>query len=197
MRAFLHVFFGLLMPVSLLIAVFLTLFFTFEYSFTQAMSLGVLYGIFSGIVVTFILSIALLLLRGSTKNIQNKLKVKQKEKDIQENEELNKIESSIDQDSNKSVKKGIDQKLMLLMNKKLIFELILTTIKNQISHPIVKHDIDKGNINIRIHGEVISIAIIPLTKHTSEIMINGISNSKYIQNIISFLKEKEHSFLQY
>jgi len=197
MRTFLHVFLGLLIPVSLIVAVLLTLFFTYEYSFSQAMSLGVLYGLFSGVIVTIILSIALLLLRGGTQGFQNKLKTTQKEKDTKENEELIQIESSIDQNSNKNVKKGMDHKLMLLMNKELTFEIIMTVIKKQIEHSITRHNIDKGNINIKIYDENISISITPLTKHTSQVIINGINNSKHIQNIVSFLKEKEHSFLQY
>ena len=197
MRAFLHVFLGLLMPISLISAILFTLFFTYEYSFTQAMSLGVLYGIFAGAVVTIIISIILQLLRGGSKNIQNKLKTVQKEKDTQEQEELHQIELSIDQDNSKNLKKDMNHKLMLLMNKELIFELILTMIKKQIKRSITTYDINKGSIKIKIHGENISITITPLTKHTSQIVINGIKNSKYIQNIISFLKEKEHSFLQY
>jgi uncharacterized membrane protein len=188
MRPFLHIFSVLLIPVSLIIAVLLTLFFTFEYSFTQAMSLGVLYGIFSGVFVTIILSFAFILFKESKERIQNKRKMKQNEKDMQENADLI---------HNENINKGIDHKLMLLMNKELTFELILTMIKKQVSHSITTHNVNKGSIDIKIHGETISVAITPLTKHTSQIVINSMRSSKAIQDILSFLKEKEHSFLQY
>gem|GEM_PF-1743121 len=197
MRAFFHIFLGLLIPVSLVVAILLTLFFTVEYSFTQAMSLGVLYGLFAGIIITIILSIALLLLRGGTKNIQNNLKKTQKQKDIKVDEDLRQIKSSLDKNITENVKKSMDHKLMLLMNKELTFEIILTALKNQFSRSLTTQNIEKGSINVKTHDGIISISIVPLTKHTSQVTINGISNSKYIQNIISFLKEKEHSFLQY
>ena len=114
--------------------------------------------------------------------------MQQLEKDMKENANLI---------HNENVNKGIDHKLMLLMNKELTFELILTMIKNQVSHSITTHNANKGRIDIKIHGESISVAITPLTKHTSQIVINSMRSSKYIQNILSFLKEKEHSFLQY
>lgn len=191
MRAFIHIFLGLLMPVSLLVSILLTLFFTFEYSFTQAMSLGVLYGIFAGIMVTVILSLALQLLRSEEKNVQDKINTE--EKDTEENEKPLQVNPSTDPTINKSMDHG----LMLLMNKELTFELILSMSKKQVKRSITTHNVNKGSIEIKIHEEVISIAVSPLTEHTSNVVIKGIHNSKYIQDIISFIKEKEHSFLQY
>ena len=197
MRAFLNIFLRLLIPVSFGVAALLTLFFTVEYSFTQAMSLGVLYGLFSGIIVTVILSIALLLLRRGTENIDNNQKKIQTQKDIKVDEDLPQIKSSLDKNINENVKKGMDHKLMLLMNKELTFEITLIAFKNQFSRSLTTQNIDEGSIDVKTHDGVISISIVPLTKHTSQVTINSISNSKYIQNIIFFLKEKEHSFLQY
>lgn len=197
MRPFIHLYFALLLPVSLLIALLLTFYFTVEYNFTQSITLGILYGLFTGAFVTFIVVIAIVLLRKSQNNFLAKFKITKKENKIDEENEQPKQESSPDPKINENVKKGMDQKLMLLMNKELTFGIILSMIKNQISHSIIKHNIDKGNINIKIHGEIISISITPLTKHTSQVKINGKNNSKHIQNIVSFLKEKEHSFLQY
>jgi uncharacterized membrane protein len=202
MRPFIHTFAILFIPVSLIIAVLFTFYFTFEYSFTQAMSLGVLYGVFSGIFITIILSFLIILLRLNKESILNKLNMRQKEKDTQEDEALVNIESPIDPDItkpdiSKKVNKGMDHKLMLLMNKELTFGIILALVKKQVSRSITTYDINNGSIKIKIHGEIISIAITPLTKHTSQIVINGMNNSKYIQSIVSSLKEKEDSFLQY
>jgi hypothetical protein len=105
--------------------------------------------------------------------------------------------SSPDPKITENVKEGMEHKLMLLINKELTFEIIMTVIKNQIEHSITRHNIDKGSIHIKIFDEIISISVRPLTRHTSQVIINGIHNSKHIQNIVSFLKEKEHSFLEY
>jgi uncharacterized membrane protein len=197
MRPFIHLYFALLLPISLLIALLLIFYFTVEYNFTQSITLGILYGLFTGVFVTFIVVIAIVLLRKSQNNILAKFKITKKENKIDEEDEQPQTESSLEPKINENVKKGMDHKLMLLMNKELTFGIILTMIKKQISHSITKHNIDKGNINIKIHGEIISISITTLTKHTSQVTINGINNSKHIQDIVSFLKEKEHSFLQY
>ncbi|WP_309497642.1 hypothetical protein [Sulfurovum sp.] len=197
MRKFLLIFLRLLIPVTILVSVLLTLFFTVDYSFSQALSLGVLYGLFSGIGLTIILSIALLLLREGRENVEKTSKKTQKQQEIKANEELIKIESSLNQKTNKNQKNSMDHKLMLLMNKELTFEIILIALKNQFSRSLTTQNIDTGSIDVTTHDGIISISVLPLTKHTSQVTINGLSNSKYIQNIVSFLKEKEHSFLQY
>ncbi len=199
MRPFIHLYFALLLPISLLIALLFIFYFTLEYNLTQSITLGILYGLFAGVFVTFIVVIAIVLLRKSQNNMLAKFKIIKKENVNvnDEEDEQPQTESSLDPKINENVKKDMDHKLMLLMNKELTFGIILTMIKKQIAHSITKHNIDKGNINIKIHGEIISISITTLTKHTSQVKINGINNSKHIQNIVSFLKEKEHSFLQY
>lgn len=202
-----RLFFTLVIPVTILIAALLTLYFTVQYSFSQAMSLGVLYGLFSGVIVTIMLSIALLLLRGGTANSQNKLQKSQKDiastgkkEDSKEKKELIQtevipVQKKINKSVNKNVKKDMEHKLMLLMNKELTFELMITTLKDQFS--LTTQNINTGTIDVKTNDGIISISIVSLTKHTSQVTINSISNSKYIQNIVSFLKEKEHSFLQY
>ena len=75
MRPFIHLYFALLLPVSLVIAPLLTFYFTVEYNFTQSISLGILYGLFTGIFVTFIAVIAIVLLRKSKNNILGKFKI--------------------------------------------------------------------------------------------------------------------------
>ncbi len=199
MRPFIHLYFALLLPISLLIALLFIFYFTLEYNLTQSITLGILYGLFAGVFVTFIVVIAIVLLRKSQNNMLAKFKIIKKENKIDEKSEHLEQELSLDPkiNVNVNVKKDMDHKLMLLMNKELTFGIILTMIKKQIAHSITKHNIDKGNINIKIHGEIISISITTLTKHTSQVKINDINNSKHTQNIISFLKEKEHSFLQY
>ena len=181
MRPFIYLFSSLLIPVSLLIGVLLAVYFLSDYTFTQAMKLGILYGLFTGTIVSLVFSAVFLLLR------------ERKEKMLRTLQPL----SSLGGDINTNVNNKPDNTLMLLMNKELTFAIILTMLKHQVSHPKVSHNIDRGDIDIKIGEESISIAVTPLSKHTSQIIINGIKNSKHIQNIVSLLKEKEHAFLQY
>ena len=199
MRPLIHLYFTFLLPVSLVIALFFIFYFTIEYNFTQSITLGILYGLFTGIFVTFIVVIAIVLLRKSQNNFLAKFKITKKENKIEKKSEELEQESSPEPkvQEKENVQKEMGHRLMLLMNKELTFGIILTIIKKQITHSITKHNIDKGSINIKINGEIISISITALTKHTSQVKINGINNEKHIQNIVSFLKEKEHAFLQY
>jgi len=199
MRPLIHLYFTFLLPVSLVIALFFIFYFTIEYNFTQSITLGILYGLFTGIFVTFIVVIAIVLLRKSQNNFLAKFKITKKENKIEKKSEELEQESSPEPkvQEKENVQKKMGHRLMLLMNKELTFGIILTIIKKQITHSITKHNIDKGSINIKINGEIISISITALTKHTSQVKINGINNEKHIQNIVSFLKEKEHAFLQY
>jgi hypothetical protein len=52
-------------------------------------------------------------------------------------------------------------------------------------------------ITLHTQTENMQIIITPLTRHTAQVILNTERNSKYDQNIISYIKEKEHSFLQY
>ena len=199
MRPLIHLYFAFLLPVSLVIALFFIFYFTIEYNITQSITLGILYGLFTGVFVTFIVVIAIVLLRKSQNNFLAKFKITEKENKIDEKAEETEQESSPDPKikEKEHVQEEMGPRLMLLMNKELTFGIILTIIKKQITHSITKHNIDKGSINIKINGEIISISITALTKHTTQVKINGINNEKHIQSIVSFLKEKEHSFLQY
>lgn len=120
---------------------------------------------------------------------------------MQEEQERIEAESSQTQPQEEYDKKEhhvpSDHHLMLLMNKELVFEVIISGTKKHITRSIVKHNIDQGTINIKAHDELISINVKPLTKHTSEISINAVKDSKYTQELIFFLKEKEQSFLEY
>lgn len=197
MRPFIHLYFALLLPISLLIAVMFIVYFTLEYSLTQSITLGVLYGLFTGIFVTFIAVIAIILLRKNQNHFMTKRKIAKKENTVGDEKEELKQESSPMQDTHENVQKGMTQKRMLLINKELTFELILTMIKKQMPRSITTHNIHKGSIDIKIYEELISISVTSLTKHTSQVIANGVRNSQQIEKIISFLKEKEHFFLQY
>jgi len=157
MRTFLQIFFRLLIPIILLSAVLLTLFFTYEYSFDQAMGLGVLYGFFSGTILSLVLSIALLIFRSGAKTLHSQ---PSHEKENMQNikvpvHPVQRKEPSIEQTIRENIKKGLAQKLMLLMNKELIFELILSMTKKDVKFPIATHTVDQENIDLKIHGELI------------------------------------------
>ena len=181
MRALMHLFSALLIPVSLFLAVLLTLYFTVDYSFSQAMKLGVLYGLFAGIIITLILSVTINFLRERKEKNLHKLQT----------------ETSLSQEIDESVKNGTDHKLMLLMRKELIFEIILSMVKKSMPQAKTSHHINKGNIHIQIDEETTSISVISITRQTSEVVINSVNNSKQAQHIFSLLKEKEQAFLKY
>ncbi len=95
-------------------------------------------------------------------------------------------------------KTTIEQKLMLLMDKKLACEVALYAITDQnIGEITTQESKEKSIITVQAKNENIQITITPLTRHTSQVILKTVRKSKYTHNIISYIKEKEHSFLQY
>jgi hypothetical protein len=91
----------------------------------------------------------------------------------------------------------IDRQLMLLMDKELAFEVSLYAITDQHIGKISHEDRNKGSILIHTPKESISLAISPLTRHTSKMEIKANTDSKNVQRIITYLKAKERSFMDY
>ena len=88
--------------------------------------------------------------------------------------------------------------IMLLMDKKMVYEVSLNAIRNGNLGNIVHQNKETGSILLHNNDEEIIIDISSLTRHTSEVSISSIlTNNSNIQNIISVLKDKEHSFIQY
>jgi len=197
MRVFIYVFLTFLIPISIGVSLLLTLYFTLEYPFAKAMSLGVLYSLIPGAILTLLFSSIFIQVKNGNLDLRSKLKIFTKKQHIQK-ETLTEAPTSFSEHETKiheDEKPG--EHLMLLMSKELTFELIMTATKRQVFRSIITHNIKKGSIMIKTRTEMISISTQSLTQHTSKVIIQGQEGSTFIQNLIVYLKEKEHSFLQY
>ncbi len=84
------------------------------------------------------------------------------------------------------------------MDKDLAFEVALFSIIDQnLGDAATKETKEKNSITLRTYNESIQIITTELTRHTAQIVIKGLKNSQEMQRIISYIKEKEYSFLQY
>ena len=196
MRVFTSVFITFLIPISLGVSMLLTLYFTTEYPFTKAMSLGVLYSLIPGMFLTLIFATLFTQLQNGNTNILNRFQFSSNIQDLQE-EILIQEPLSLKEINENGGDGKVGQTMMLLLSKELIFEIIMTATKNQVMRSIITHNIEKGNIMIKTRTETVSIMIQSLTPHTSQIVIQGLADSPFVQNLIDYLKDKEHSFLQY
>ena len=185
MRAYMHIFLNLLMPISLVMAIASIIYFSFSYEFTKALRLGILSGVLIGLLISFIGSLPLFVMR--------KTKPAPSESDtIHENTHVNTKASS----SNK--KTPIEQNLILLMDKDLAFNVALFSIEDQnLGEATTKETKEKSTITLRTYDETIQIITTALTRHTAQILIKAANNSEELQKIISYIKEKENSFLHY
>jgi mannitol-specific phosphotransferase system IIBC component len=173
------------MPISFVLTIASIAYFSLSYDFSKAMKLGVLSGVLIGLVISFIGSLILLLMRRGKPSLQ--------ESDtVYENTNVNTKTSS------SNIKAPIEQKLMLLMDKKLAFDVALFAITDQnLGDITAKETKDKYTITLRTQNETIQIITTSLTRHTAQIVLKAANTSEVLQKIISYIKEKEHSFLQY
>jgi len=191
------------MPLGLLFSVVSVVYFNLDYDFNKAMKLGVLSGVFIGLFVSLIAALILLLMRSTQKGIQSK---KQKPEKIRQSNMKNEntIESLHSQKVENPPKSDIlkdsqtsEQKFMLLMDKELAYEVLYYVMTNQNLDDITTNRTSRGTIAVHAKNETIQITIDSLTKHTSQLIVRSKINTIDTQEIITAVKEKEHSFLQY
>jgi len=205
MRAYLHLFFGLLIPLSALFVVISILYFKVDYDFTKSLRLGVLTGIMLSLAVSFVTSIFLQIKRlilGRTlspKKAKIKAKIKSDKKKIRKTKKSTQStdEEETDLTSQNETDTSISQKVMLLMDEELAYEVVLNAITYHTLGKIKPSETTKGIINVKSKKEALKIIVTAQTKHTSQVEIATDKNTKSIQKLVSYLKEKEHSFLQY
>ena len=187
MRAYIRIFFSILMPISLMMTIAAIAYFNLDYSFTKAMKLGVLSGVLLGLSISFIAALFLLITRRSGKPVQETVKVHK-----ETNRKTKDVPITVE------TQNSIEHKLMLLMDKKLAFEVALYAITDQNMGEITTKETKESSIIIlHTQEETMQITITALTRHTSQVILKTERNSKYVQKIISYIKEKERSFLQY
>ncbi|MBT8343247.1 MAG: hypothetical protein KJO45_00880 [Sulfurovum sp.] len=191
MRTYLRLFFNLLMPISMIITIVAIAYFSVSYDFTKAMKLGVLSGVLLGFGFSLVAALFLLVTRSVKKPVQGSLSIHEEPKNNNRN-------IPIKETPVVNMQNAIEQKLMLLMDKKLAFEVALYAIIDQNIGEIKTHETkDDSIISVHTQDGKIQISSTPLTRHTSQVILKTERNSPYLNKIISYIKEKEHSFLQY
>jgi len=204
MRKLLHLFFGLLVPLSMLFIIAAIFYFKLDYSFTKAIRLGVLSGFFIGLFVSFFTAILLLILRKGQQPKGKAIKIKKKHKKTtgHKYKETNNSEDIKSPKTKKSVRTSSPQastvtKSMLIMDHEIAFEVILYIITEQNIGTLTKSKDQEGYLSVKTKDDLIQIDVSPLTKHTSQVSIKAKAKSESTKTILHYLKEKEHSFLQY
>jgi uncharacterized membrane protein len=198
MRAFLHLFFGLLIPLSALFMVVSFLYFSTGYNFTKAMRQGVLYGFFIAIVISLFIALLLFIMRNMKKMTSQISPTKKQSDDVVQSVKKDiKLNSNSSAETRPSHSNGDNEyKLMLLMDKALAFEVSLYAISEEnIGTASLGNSLEEIKIHTN-HG-IIHLTISTLTRHTSKIVIHAKHDSEEINKLITYIKEKELSFLQY
>jgi len=184
MRAYMRIFLNLLVPISVIIAIASVVYFSLSYDLSKALKLGILSGVLLGFPVSFVASLVLLTTR--------KNKPAQQESDTVTEKSNVKIEAS-----STNSKTPIEQSLLLLMDKKLAFEVALFSIIDQnLGEVTTKESAEKCTITLRTPDETIQIISTALTRHTAQLVLKAAKSSQELQQIITYIKQKEHSFLQ-
>jgi len=178
MRPFINLFLSIGLPLSALFFVAATIYFSINYDFGQAVKLGTLTGFFAGVASSIVITGILLLLR------------KTRSSNIEESQ----YQSNINDDV---ADEAVEEKLMLLMDRELAFEVAIHSIIDQNIGKVSKGSKHNGTISISTPKQMIDISISALTKHTSQLEVKADAYNISVQQIINYLKLKEQSFLQY
>jgi ABC-type Mn2+/Zn2+ transport system ATPase subunit len=83
------------------------------------------------------------------------------------------------------------------MDKELTIEVLLHAISHQhIGILTQSHDKEKI-MSLKTADEIIKLSINKLTRHTSQLIITSNKDSEDVKKIVTYMKMKEFSFLQY
>lgn len=191
------------MPMGILFSAGATVYYSTSFIFSKAIRLGTVAGVLSGISVAFILALIIAILR-AIRAYRQKLSpnVVTASLDIVPNPTIYEKKSQTVQKeaihpAKRNASNSVEEKFMLLMNKELVYEVSQNAITQYHIGDIIHENKDEGSILLRSGGEEIHIQIKSLTRHTSEVLILSNTNNSSIKSIITTLKEKEHSFIQY
>ena len=195
MRTYIRLFINLLFPLTLLFTAVSVGYFTFEYSLSRAFNLGILSGVLIGIAISLIMAFLLLVFRKTPTHE----KVQKTEAPVHVETETAPIHKVSKANRNPKQENNFSKeiKCMLLMDRELTFDVIVSALKNQKECSLSQSDPKKGTMTIQTKEGIIQTTITSLTQHTSQVVLQTVDNAKQIKNLISHIKEKEHSFLQY
>jgi len=205
MKNILNLFLTLSMPLSILFTAIAIVYYSIDFEFSKSIKLGILTGVLMSIILSVVLTPIILVLRTlrlkkikkemlspvhnkNTKPLKQKATIYEKKTTSPYRNEI--IETTDKPDS-------IEEKLMLLMDKDLAYEVSLASIHQQNIGDIIYQNKEEGILLVRTEDREIKMAVSPLTKHTAQVIITTTIDNSNMKNIISILKEKEHSFLQY
>ena len=192
------------MPLSILFTVITTVYYAIDLEFSKSIKMGILTGVLSSITFSIITPAILILRAIRSKKARTKIlssnyrkvsKPFRQKPMVYENKPL----STQENEMSEAVSKPdlIEEKLMLLMDKELAYEVSLASVNHQNIGEIIYQNKEEGVILIRAEEREIKMHITSLTKHTAQVLITTTIDNSNMKNIISMLKEKEHSFLQY
>ena len=205
MKKISNLFLTLLMPLSIFFTVITTVYYAIDLEFSKSIKMGILTGVLSSIIFSIIITPAILILRAIrsrkerkrvlSSNYQKVPKPFRQKPTVYENKPM----SAQGNETYEAVSKPdlIEEKLMLLMDKELAYEVSLASVNHQKIGDIIYKNKEEGVILIRTEEREIKMHITSLTKHTAQVLITTTIDNSNMKNIISMLKEKEHSFLQY
>jgi len=206
MRSYINIFLTLVMPMSILFTAVATVYYSTGFAFSKAIRLGTITGVLIGVSVSLLLALILIIIRiirnsekksvvlspvfapGKTSIVLDPTIYEKKTQTVQKIPLQNEKPIHLDE---------IEEKFMLLMDKELAYEVSLNAINHGKIGDIIHKNKDEGSILLRTKDEEIRLSISSLTKHTSEIKISSTIDNISMKHIISILKEKEHSFIQY
>ena len=195
MQKFINLFLTLVLPITILFVLVASVYFSMSFEINKATKLGILTGVLSGTGFSAFMALILLFMRKIRHSAQIKQKTPPKKDTRKTNTNTNNLQS-LEKTAHSAVKL-VDQKFLLLMDKELAFEVALSAVMDQNIGEISNADKNQRSVIIHTKNETISLSINSVTKHTAEVLITAIPNSKNVQNIISYIKEKEFSFLEY
>ena len=205
MKAYINIFISLVMPVSIIFTIVAVIYFSTSFEFNKAFRLGILAGFLSSVAFSFLIALIILIVRfirryKFTTSIKPKLHENIDAPILHDPTIYQKKNQTIDYEHLNLSKKNtyaIVETFMLLMDIDLAYEVSLKAISNNDMADAFNEDKQKKTIQLRAGEEEINIKISSLTKHTSQVLISSTINKDNIKKIITILKEKEHSFMQY
>jgi len=202
MRSYFQLFFSLLVPLSGLFVIVAVLYLKIDHELTKAIRLGVLVGFLLAVSLSLVLPIFLLIMRRSKHTQQKRKKRKHKAKIASMQQSLTdslplakKVVDSLD--PIELIDTSIVQTIMLLMDKELALDVAYYAISEEKIGTLTENKNEESHITVKNGEDIIELTITSLTRHTSQVKVLSKSKSASTKKILTYMKQKEYSFLQY
>ncbi|RUM74604.1 MAG: hypothetical protein DSZ10_01290 [Sulfurovum sp.] len=189
LRAFVNLFLSLLFPLVLLFGLVATLYYLKESEISIAIKLGVITGTLVAIGSSAILALLIMLKRFFQMHRYERLHTQSQNTHQTQGTYA---PEPISQQLGASPEDA--ERLMLLMDYDVAYEVALYAIESQKLGIIQKADKKQGEIIIQQKGRYIPLKLSRLSPHTAQMIVTGMEN---INVFIQAVKEKEFSFLNY